>query len=95
MDKMISEKTSANDVVNNCFMVLSCPKGRFYTDKNYGNSIKKSDDVGELLAAARQAVGSMDGVFIKRAEIRNGVIEFLLMINEEARSVRISVDKNI
>lgn len=83
---------SADDVLENCVMAIICPFSKFYPNKNFGNSIRQSSDYGELLAAARQAVRDIDGVFIKSLCVNNGKAEYTIVINDEERSVSIGIE---
>lgn len=94
-DDEVSCLADADDVVNCCRMAIICPRGRFYPDKNYGSSIIKGSNLGEYLAAARQAVSEIDGVFIKNAEFDGETVNYEIMVNNDERSMKIAFEKNI
>lgn len=85
----------ADSVLNDCRMAVICPLGKFYPNKNYGNTLLKSREVGELLSAARLAADDIDGVFIKNAEIKDNTILFDVMINDELRRLSINIEQNL
>ena len=68
---------------------------QLYPDKNYGSSIIKGSNLGEYLAAARQAVSEIDGVFIKNAEFDGETVNYEIMVNNDERSMKIAFEKNI
>ena len=87
--------TDIESVLNDCRMAVICPLGKFYPDKNYGNSLLKSREADELLAAARLAVRNIDGVFIKTAEMKDNSIEFDVMINNDIRRMSVTIEQNL
>lgn len=91
----ISQLEDTESVLKRCVMAIKCPLKRFYPNKNFGNLIKSSTDIGELLASARYAVRDIDGVYIKSAKAVDDNIQFEIMINDEARVVNINIEKNI
>ena len=95
LEEKISEYADADTVAENCIMALICPLGKFYPNKNFGNSITYGNDRGRLLASARQAVRGIDGVYIKSAKISDDVIEFTLLISDRVRSVKINLEQNL
>lgn len=93
-DKMLF-CADADSVLNDCRMAVICPLGKFYPNKNYGNALLKSREVGELLATARLAAAEIDGVFIKNAKIKDNTILFDVMINDELRRLSINIEQNL
>lgn len=91
----ISCTADADSILNDCRMALNCPLGKFYPNKNFGNSLTKYSELGELLSAARLAVCHIDGVFIKRVEKQRDTVELIIMINEEERRLLVTLEKNI
>lgn len=94
-DKEISAFENVQTVLESCIMAIVCPLGRFYPNKNYGNSLRSGKDSGALLASARNAVSRLDGVCIKNARTESGKITFDILINDEARSVSINLEQNV
>lgn len=83
-----------NSTLQDCFAAILCPRGDFYPDKDFGSRIKyalKSSAESEFLAYARQAVHSIDGVYIKSARKGAEAIEFTVVINDTERQVSIPV----
>lgn len=82
-----------DEVIQNVVLALFTKRGRFYPDKDYGSYIRFSDKIPEayLLAYARQAVDSIDGVYIKSAEICGKTVKFKVWIHDEERTVSMDV----
>ncbi len=81
--------------VQNSVTAIVCPLGKFYPNKDYGSCVINASDAGMLLASARQAVGSIDGVYVKNVTVSNGTAEFTLVINDEERSVSVDLEQNV
>lgn len=82
-------------VLSDCITALACPAGEFYPDKDYGSRIKygmQNPDEKRLLCYARQALSSMDGIYVKNAGIKDGKILFSIMINNEERQAVITIE---
>ena len=83
-----------NSILQDCFVAMLCPRGDFYPDKNFGSHIKyalKASGESELLAYARQAVHSMDGIYIKCACKGRDAVVFTVVINDAERQVSIPI----
>lgn len=91
-NREISKLVSADDIIEDCIMALTCPYSRFYPNKDFGNRIKSSNDYKQLLASSRQAVSNIDGVFVKSLSVNDGLAEFTIMVNDEARRVSIDIE---
>lgn len=73
-----------------CAIAVSCPKGKFYPDKDFGIDIaaqRYSSNTGAVLAYARQAAAKIDGLYIKSAEITDGDIILTVIVNDEEGQV--------
>lgn len=95
IDIVLSECASSLTVLQCCESALRCPAGAFYPNKDFGGRIASVLDKNAALAAARQALCDMDGVFVKSAEIQGESAVLTLMINDEAKEVKIDIEKNI
>lgn len=79
-------------VLQSLQILLQCPRGKYYPNKNFGShipemKIQAPNDL--VLAYARQAVSEIDGVFIKSVEIDNGQAVFDVLVNNEEGKVYI------
>lgn len=78
------------ELVQNIKIILETRRGGFYPDCAFGSVL---NELGEepldfyALAAARQALAGLDGVFVKSAEVGDSSIVFNLIINGEERQV--------
>lgn len=85
----------SDTVLADCITALICPIGEFYPNKNYGSRIKyimQNTNEKEMLCYARQALNSMDGVYVKNAKIQDKSILFSIMINDEERQAIIAIE---
>lgn len=98
-DKTGLKKTQYTDeLLQNIKILLTARRGKFYPNKNFGSHIREI--TGEpkaeyALNYARQAVSSIDGVYVKSAHIGSAEIVFTLEINDEERQVSVNIDNNI
>lgn len=82
-------------IIKDCISAISCPKGKFYPDKNYGSRLIGDDEINRLLSAARLAVSKIDGVYIKNGRIENSTLLLSVLINNEERTVDIKLETNV
>lgn len=81
-------------VLNDFIMAFKCPRGKFYPDKDYGREINKdaSNQKDRLLASARQAAETLDGVYVKEVVLKDSITaEICVLINDSERSVSVSL----
>ena len=84
--------------LRSCVIAMRNPRGRFYPDKNFGSTLYALEDAENtraLLAAARQAVRELDGVFVKSASVDENSAVFEIYINNEKRRVSIELEQNL
>lgn len=85
-------------LIQDIVLVLTAKRGKFYPDKNFGSRLYKIADEPRAeyaLNYARQAVSSIDGVYIKSADVSADQIVFTLTVNDEERQVSINIENNI
>lgn len=99
-----SEKTGLitveyiTELLQNILIVLNTKRGNFYPDKDFGSNISKinSQPVSDYACAyARQALDSINGVFVKNCEMNANILNFNLIINNEERQVSIDFENNL
>lgn len=86
------------EALRSCVLAIRCERGRFYPDKDYGSSISQLENYSNrrlVLALARQAVGNIDGVFIKNVSIASDTATFEVYINNEREQVVINLEQNV
>ncbi len=86
------------ELLQNILIVLNTRRGKFYPDKDFGSNISKinSQPYSDYAAAyARQALDSIDGVFVKNCEVNDNIINFNLIINNEERQVSVKIENDI
>jgi hypothetical protein len=94
MEKNINQQEQLHMILQNCFRALSCPRGSFYPNKNYGSQLKASDNtLTEQMAMnyAIQAVSDFDGVLINDVELGENYIKFFVLINNEMGQVIVEI----
>lgn len=79
-------------VIENIKMAIKCPLGKFYPNKDYGRKVIDSCSEGELLALSRLATREIDGVYIKNVSINNNEASYTILINDDERSVTLSIE---
>lgn len=87
-----------DEMLQNVAVTLNVRRGRFYPNKDFGCNVINSSKQPVLeyaLNYARQAVDSIDGVYIKGAEFENDNICFTVLINGREGQVRIGIENNI
>lgn len=87
-----------DEVLQNVKIVLSTGRGKFYPNKDFGSYLKMclSEPREEYaLAYARQAVSSMNGVYIKDVKINDDEMIFTVIINDMQGEVRVKVGDDI
>lgn len=89
---MVENDERIEQLLANSMLALKGKRGRFYPDKNFGSKIDVSLSEMEILAYARQAVSSLEGVCVKSAQKLDNKITFQLVLNEEERQVMIDYD---
>lgn len=97
-DGKLSQTEYIDELLQNAKILLTASRGCFYPDKNFGSSIKRT--VGRLsnqyaLLLARQALDTLDGVYVKQAELNGSQLCFALEINDEERQVTLDFESNI
>lgn len=81
-------------VLNDFIMAYKCPRGKFYPDKEYGREMSEDafNRKDRLLASARQAAEVLDGVYIKKIDLKEGcAAEIYVLINGCERRVNVSL----
>jgi phage baseplate assembly protein W len=87
-----------DELLQSVRIILSAERGKFYPDKNFGSHLKNIANEPRTeyaLAYARQAVDTLDGVFVKKAELVDGSMIFDLTINNEERQVSLDLENDI
>ena len=86
-----------DEVLQNAKLLLKAIRGRFYPNKNFGSHIRENSDISAAYATAyaRQALDSLDGVYVSSARRENSDIIIKLLINGEEREVSIALENNI
>ncbi len=87
-----------DELLQNAKILLTASRGCFYPDKDFGSSIKRTGRIltGEYeLLYARQALDTLDGVYVNQAEIKNSQLCLTLEINDEERQVTLDLESNI
>lgn len=87
-----------DEIVQAVSMALKTQRERFYPDKNFGSHIKaivNVENAERALVYARQAVDSIDGVYVKNAVIKNKALIADLIINGVERSVSINLEADL
>ncbi len=94
----MTEKTVNGDCIDvalkEIVMAFNTVRGNFYPDKDYGSHIKNATKLPVefyVLCYARQALYDMNGIFIKSVSINNKNYDFVVIVNNEERQVRITV----
>lgn len=79
-------------LVESAKVLLNAQRGNFYPNKNFGSLLKtvcRQPKDEYALAYARQALDSIDGVFVKSAICLDDKFVFDLLINNQQRQVEI------
>lgn len=87
-----------DELLQNVKILLTAGRGSFYPDKNFGSSIKAAGnrlDNQYALLYARQALDTLDGVYVKQAELNGTQLCLDLEINNEERQVTLELEDNI
>ena len=87
-----------DELLQNIKILLTADRGSFYPDKNFGSSIKASGSKltnQHALLYARQALDTLDGVYVKEAELSGTQLCFKMEINNEERQVTLELEHNI
>lgn len=98
-DKSDLKKTEYIDgLLQDIKLILTAERGKFYPNKNFGSHIRAAagEPVAEYAVVyARQAVSSIDGVYIKSADVIGDKIIFTLTVNNEERQVSVNIENDI
>ncbi|MGN0527867.1 MAG: hypothetical protein ACI4IE_01945 [Eubacterium sp.] len=93
------EKTEfIDEIVQSVILILTAHRGKFYPDKNYGSLLSDiicAPQDEYALCYARQALDSIDGVFVKKAQTVQDRYIFDLIINDEERQVEIKRESDL
>ncbi len=97
-EKTPTECDYIDELVQNAQVVLTAKRRKFYPNKNFGSHIYSTH--GEpieayLELAARQAVDTVDGVYIKSVSYSDNKATIVLTANDTERTVIISNESNI
>jgi hypothetical protein len=87
-----------DEVLQNVKIILTASRGKFYPNKDFGSYLKKCNDEPRLeyaLSYARQAVSSIDGVYIKSLNIDDDEMIFTVTVNENEGEVRVKFGNDI
>lgn len=87
-----------DELLQNARILLTASRGNFYPDKNFGSSIKRTGNrltQQYALLYARQALDTLDGVYVKQAEIKNARLCLTLEINNDERQVTLNLESNV
>lgn len=87
-----------DEIVQTASLALKAQRGKFYPDKNFGSHIKNmiaNENAERVLVWARQALDSIDGVYVKNALIKDKTLVADLIINNIERSVSISFEADL
>lgn len=79
-------------------MLLITHRGQFYPNKDFGSMLRcelPAPAQEYALAYARQALEGLDGVFVRSANVQNGIIIVDLVINGEEKQVEQSFEDYI
>lgn len=87
-----------DSLAQSALLALITQRRRFYPDKSYGSYIhgEGREPLEEyILAFARQALGSFDGVFAKSAQKDGQEIKITLIINGSEKEVILPIEEDI
>lgn len=87
-----------DELAQNAFVLLTTKRGKFYPNKDFGSLIYAIDEslkAAYLDAAARQAVDSLDGVYIKNVSYSGNDAVIVLTANDTERTVIIQNEDNL
>lgn len=87
-----------DEIVQTIKMLLVAPRGRFYPNKDFGSLLQANlphPSEEYALAYARQALESLDGVFVDSARVENGAIYLGITINSEEKQVILQIGNYI
>ncbi|MFR5875365.1 MAG: hypothetical protein ACLUFN_02620 [Eubacterium sp.] len=98
-DKTHLKKTDyIDELLQNIRLILTAKRGKFYPNKDFGSYIRDNAEEPKAdyaLNYARQAVSSIDGVYIKSSAMKENEIIFRLTVNGEEREVSVNIENNI
>ncbi len=91
--KTLKEIEYIDELLQNVALNIRTEKGKFYPDKNFGSHIFSAEYKTDkyIIGLARQAVSSLNGVYIKSVKITDKSFEFTVIVNNLERQVFIKV----
>jgi homoaconitase/3-isopropylmalate dehydratase large subunit len=87
-----------DEILQNVAIVLNARRGKFYPNKDFGSYIKNIENEPKAeyaLNYARQAVSSIDGVYVKSVDIDDKEMIFTMIVNEKEGLVRVKVGDDV
>ncbi|MBE6816906.1 MAG: hypothetical protein E7520_04295 [Ruminococcaceae bacterium] len=95
--KALTQCDYTDELLQNAAILLSAHRGKFYPDKNFGSRIyKATQPLEESIAAyAVEALGTLDGVYVKSVSIDGSAAYIRLMINNTEKGVLLNLEHNL
>ncbi len=87
-----------DELLQDAYILLSAKRGSFYPNKNFGSKIDtiNSEPKDEYLRSyAQQALGELDGVYVKSAHFEGSTAVINLILNDKEGTVRIGIENDL
>lgn len=88
-----------DEILQNIVQLIPVHRGSFYPNKNYGSNLFRLDSTAPIdeyaLSYIRQAVDSIDGVYVKSVKLEDDALLTTFIINDEERQALIKIENNL